>query len=188
MIKVVSFDFSLNNLGVAWSEVEALNSVKVVDVGLISPDKAGAETKKQVRKNSDDLRRAKWLQKKMIACCEGQDLAVVEMPFGSQSARAMAAYGISIGVLASCPLPLIEVTPNEVKLAGAGFKTATKDEMIEWAMKRHPEVKWLTANRGGKSVMTKKNEHIADAIAALHAGMDTTEFKLMMAIRKIDAA
>jgi hypothetical protein len=181
-IKAVGMDISLNNLGIVMATISLnhdLTTVQVDEVNLISPDKADIETRKQVRKNSDDLRRARWLQSRMMTACKGYDVAIVEMPVGSQSARAMASYGICMGVLASCPIPMIEVTPNDVKLSGAGYKTASKSDMIKWAADKHSEIKWLTVNRKGQSVMTNKNEHIADALAAIYAGMKTTEFKMM---------
>lgn len=183
VIKVVGIDASLNNFGVVKAGVD-LDTGKITpyEVKLIQPPKADAETKKKVRKNSDDLRRARWLCANLKQVCKEADIAIAEMPFGSQSARAMASYGICLGVLASCPIPLIEVTPMEVKLAGAGHKTATKAEMIEWAVSLHPGVKWLTCKRGGKSVVTANNEHIADALAAIYAGVDTEQFQMAAAM------
>ncbi|MEZ6841385.1 hypothetical protein ABVN80_15055 [Acinetobacter baumannii] len=104
-------------------------------------------------------------------------LLICEVPVGSQSARAMASYGICIGVLSSCPLPLIQVTPTEVKLAGTGIKTATKGEMIEAAMNAHPEAKWPMRKIKGVLEPLSSNEHLADATFAIKAGLDTDEFK-----------
>lgn len=60
MIKVVGLDISLNNLGVCKATIEN-GIIQVSDVFVIKPAKADSQTKKQVRKNSDDLRRARWL-------------------------------------------------------------------------------------------------------------------------------
>jgi len=182
-IKVLGIDASLNNFGLVRANVDvAIKKVDIDEIKLICPPKADKSTRKQVRKNSDDLRRARWLQDNLVKMCEGYDIAIVEMPVGSQSARAMASYGIVLGVLSSCPLPLIEVTPLEVKLAGAGKKTASKADMIEWATTKHPEAEWLTRKLHGKSVVTNNNEHIADALAAIYAGMGTDQFKMMAAM------
>lgn len=61
------------------------------------------------------------------------NMVVVEVPVGSQSARSMASYGICIGILASITKPMIQVTPTEVKMATVGSKTASKQDMIDWA-------------------------------------------------------
>lgn len=185
VVRVLGIDPSLNNFGIAKTTInlETLN-VTVESVILIQPSKADAVTKKQVRKNSDDLRRAIWLQNHMIKACKGFDMVAVEAPVGSQSARAMASYGVVIGVLASCPLPMIEVTATEVKLAGHGTKTATKDEMIVWATNLHPEANWKTIKRGGKLVITKDMEHCADALGAVYAAIDTQQFKMATAMMR----
>jgi len=177
MLKIVGVDISLNNIGICKAILYEDESLTVDYVTLIQPAKADAVTKKQVRKNSDDLRRARWLQWNLIKEIKGCDIISVEMPVGSQSARAMASYGICVGVLASIDVPFIEVTPAEVKLAGFGCKTATKMEMIDWAVKKHPEIQWKTINRGGKKVLTNDNEHVADALATIYAAMKTDQYK-----------
>lgn len=185
MIKVIGLDISMNNLGVCRAIVDPVfGTVDVVDLVLIQPDKADAQTKKQVRKNSDDLRRFKWLHDKLHAEIHDCHIVTVEMPVGSQSARAMASYGGCIGVLASVSKPMIEVTPNDVKLAGAGAKTATKQEMIDWATNLHPNAPWKTRRLKGELVLTNDNEHLADSIACVYAGMKTAEFKAIVEIMK----
>lgn len=42
--------------------------------------------------------------------------------------------GICVGVLAACPVPLIQVSPTETKLAAVGDKGASKTVMIGWAV------------------------------------------------------
>jgi len=177
-IKIVSFDPSLCNFGIATLTLDTEdNSIKVNTLILAKPTKADNATKKSVRKNSDDLRRARWLQKHMVDSCKGAAIAIAEVPVGSQSARAMASYGICLGVLASCPIPLIEVTPAEVKMVSVGKKTASKAEMIAWATKKHPEGNWNTRKLKGEMVLTNDNEHLADAVAAAYAGMESEQFK-----------
>jgi Holliday junction resolvasome RuvABC endonuclease subunit len=181
MIKIVGIDISLNNIGICKAVIKD-NRVKIDDLSLIQPPKADSQSKKQVRKNSDDLRRARWLQENLMLAIEDCQIIAVEMPFGSQSARAMASYGICVGVLASVKKPMIEVTPAEVKLAGFGIRTATKQEMIAWATDKHPEANWKMRMLKGKKVLTSDNEHMADATAAIYAGMKTEQFKTAIAM------
>lgn len=182
MIKVVGLDISLNNLGVCQATIGADGKLSADQVFLVQPSKADEQTKRQVRKNSDDLRRARWLHDGLHEAIKGCNIVTVEMPVGSQSARAMASYGICVGVLSSVGKPMIEVTPADVKLAGFGVKTATKHEMIDWATEKHPEANWKTIKRGGILRLTNDNEHMADALASIYAGMKTTEFKAFMAM------
>jgi Holliday junction resolvasome RuvABC endonuclease subunit len=111
---------------------------------------------------------------------EWPDIICVEIPVGSQSARAMASYGICIGVLASINKPMIQVTPTEVKVAATGNKSATKREMIIWAFSQNSSLKWLTRTTNGDNILIDKNEHMADAMAAIKAGISTDEFKTIL--------
>jgi len=89
--------------------------------------------------------------------------------------RAMASYGICVGVLGALRasgIPFFEVTPREVKMASVGSKVATKEAMINWARQTHPEAGWPKA--------AAKAEHMADATAAIHAGLRTNEFKQLI--------
>lgn len=179
-IKVVGLDPSLRGFGIAQATIDLdTNSVHIDN--LILPD-SSAPTGKSVRQNSKDLASARILHQALVDACEGRAMAIAEVPVGSQSARAMASYGISVGVLSSCPIPLIEVTPLEVKMISVGTKTATKAEVIAWAIAKHPEANWAMRKENGKLVPTLSNEHRADAVAAIYAGMKTQAFKQACAI------
>src|SRR5262249_39983224 len=142
LVKVLGVDISLTNLGqvIATVDTESGKIVRLDNLLLTSTD---GEAGKTVRKNSDDLRRAKILTRSLRVMSQQCQLACVEMPVGSQSARSMASDGICVGVMSACPVPLIQVTPTEVKLAATGNKNATKQEMIEWAVTRHPQSPWI---------------------------------------------
>lgn len=92
--------------------------------------------------------------------------------------------GISIGVLAGCPIKLIEVNYTEVKVAATGRKTATKGEMIEWAMNKYPHADWLMRKLKGQTIPIADNEHLADACAIAEAGVRTPEFLSAKAMLK----
>ena len=98
----------------------------------------------------------------------------------------MASYGICVGVLGALRatgIPFFEVTPNEVKMISVGKKTATKQEMIEWAMNAHPEANWPTYNQKGKLLVSEaKAEHMADATATIYAGIASNPFQQMLRI------
>lgn len=179
-IKIVAFDPALSNLGCArfnydWNTEElTLDALKLVHT---EPTK-----EKRVRKNSDDLERASIIRAGMNDWCKGAALAIAEIPGGAQDARAAMAFGIVIGVLASCPLPLVQVTPKEAKMASVGIPTATKDEMIEWATAKFPHPDWLTRKLKGETVFTKNNEHLADACGIALAGIATPQFREAVAM------
>ncbi|TSP14010.1 crossover junction endodeoxyribonuclease RuvC [Cupriavidus campinensis] len=183
-INIVGLDPSLQNFGVAHALLDTETMALLIgDLKLVhtEPEKKG----KQVRKNSEDLERARLLYEGMTSATKGAAIAIAEVPVGSQSARAMASYGMCVGVLASCQIPLVQVTPSEVKLVATGYKNATKQEMIEWAMQKYPEAPWLRVKRGGVMVPTNANEHLADAVAAIEAGIKTDQFKGFLALMKV---
>lgn len=157
---------------------------KVLTMDQVSVIQPELSKSKQVRQNSLDLESAKQLCRGALDATEGVQAVFVEVPVGSQSARAMASYGICVGVLGALRatgIPFFEVTPTEVKLAGAGYKSATKQAMIEWAMAKHPEANWPLYKQKGVSIVSEaKAEHMADATAAIYAGMSCNSFQQML--------
>ena len=184
---VVGFDPSLRNWGIAKGVLIPGSSLqlKIDAVDVIQPVLPKG---KQVRQNSIDLEAAKQLCDAAWKAAQGAQAIFVEVPVGSQSARAMASYGICVGVLGALRtsgVPFFEVTPTEVKLASHGSKTATKAEMIAWACNTHPEANWPTYQSNGKTHISEaKAEHMADAIAAIYAGIACNSFQQMLPFLK----
>lgn len=130
-LTVVGVDPSLNSWGMVRTTVNLSTlEVGVVDMLLVETEKRAGKT---VRASSDDLRRASELRAAFHRFCAGASMVIAEVPSGTQSARGAMSNGICLGVLASSPLPIIEVSPLETKLATVGRKTATKADMINWA-------------------------------------------------------
>lgn len=181
LIKVVGYDPSLRNWGISKGFLSKDLQLQVQEVSIICPV---LPTGKQVRQNSLDLEAARQLCKGAIAAAEGAKAIFVEVPIGSQSARAMASYGICVGVLGALRatgIPFFEVTPTEVKVAAVGYKNATKLEMIQWATTKHPEANWPTYKRNGVSIVSESQaEHMADATAAIYAGVNTAQFQQIL--------
>lgn len=182
-MRVAGVDPSLSNFGMVKGSLDFNqgNPLFNLEELLLTESKSDKANAKVVRKNSDDLNRARLLHNAVQEFVKDVDLVIVEVPVGSQSARAMASYGVCIGLLSSIKQPLIQVTPSEVKLAAVGSKTASKAEMIDWATALHPKANWLKHKRNGQWVLGSKNEHLADALAAIHAGLATETFKQMTA-------
>ncbi len=181
-IKVCGVDPSLRNWGLAVGTYDILTKHLNIDqVAVTNPELSKG---KQVRQNSLDLEAALQLYKGMLNVLDGVQAIFVEVPVGSQSARAMASYGICVGLLGALRangIPFFEVTPTEVKIAGAGKKTATKQDMIQWAVKKHPEANWPTYKEHGVIRITEaKAEHQADAVAAIYAGITGNSFQQML--------
>ncbi len=174
-ITVVGLDPSMNNFGIVIAKLD-LETLELSDLNLVL-SQPNHELGKTVRVNSKDLATAKQHWETLQELIPDNALVFAEIPVGSQSSRAMASYGMCIGLIASIPNTVIQVTPTEVKLAAVGNKTATKAEMIQWATNKYLSANWLTTKRKGVESFTDKNEHLADAVAAIHAGLNTHEFK-----------
>lgn len=169
-------DPSLSNIGASKMELTFNQEGKIVAHKLISvaisqthPDK-----KKSRRKNEEDRARAVIHHEFLKDYLKDVDIVFCELPVGSQSARPMASYGICIGITAAIELPFFVVAPTDLKLAACRNKQATKEDMISWAIRKFPNANWL---QGKSASVLKKNEHIADSLAAIVAGVKTEQFK-----------
>lgn len=180
-------DPSLRNWGIAtgWFTPGNTKPLLIETLDVVNPVLPKG---KQVRQNSLDLESAKQLCSAAWDAAKDAQAIFIEVPVGSQSARAMASYGVCVGVLGAlrtCGIPFFEVSPLEVKLISCGKKTATKQEMIEWAMQTHPEAPWPYYKQNGKSIVSEaKAEHMADAIATIHAGLASNPFQQMLPLLK----
>lgn len=183
---VVGQDPSLRHWGIAQgvydtaSKLLTINNIFVIEPYLLKT--------KQIRQNSLDMESAMQLYEGALFAAKAASATFAEVPVGSQSARAMASYGICAGVLGSMRasgIPFFEVNPTEVKKATVGKATATKAEMIEWAVSRHPEANWpWYMQKGQKLVSAAKAEHQADAIAAIYAGLQSNHFKQLLLLKE----
>lgn len=181
-IRLVGHDPSLRNWGIAigtyWLKTQTLF---IESLHVTTPE---VPKNKQVRQNSLDIESAVQLHRQAMRLTGNAHAVFIEIPVGSQSARSMASYGICVGVLGSLRssgIPFFELSPTEVKLAGAGSKTASKQEMIRWAVETHPEANWPTYLQNGQELISEsKAEHMADAVAAIHAGLSSNTFKQIL--------
>ena len=175
IIKVIGIDPSLAHTGLCKVTINAATlEMEVEDLVLIKTEKS---KDKRVRASYSDYERAREIHRAIQLASMDASLAIAEMPQGSQSARAAASYGVCIGVLSTISLPLIQVSPIEVKLATVGKKTASKEQMIDWAMTHHPDAPWLYDIHKGAKRLLLSNEHLADAVAAVAAGIKTDQFQ-----------
>ncbi len=183
-ILVAGMDPSLRNWGLATATYD-LDTRKFSDVQ-ISVCQPILPTGKQVRQNSEDIEAAAQLTSAAVEVAKSVRMTFVEVPVGSQNARAMASYGICVGILGAlkvAKLPYQQLNPSEVKVAATGKTTATKKHMIAWATSMHPEANWPTYKKNGKTHITESDaEHMADAVAAMYAGVSSDQFTQLVAL------
>lgn len=139
---------------------------------------------KKVRASAKDYDACRTMYIKLQSYLQhfAPQIMFAEMPTGSQSANGMKSYGISLMLLGTIGCPVIQVSPQEVKVAAVDSKTASKDTMIKWAVKKWPEIQWLTRKYKGEMEILNKNEHIADACGAVEAGMRTDQWRQLVSV------
>lgn len=181
IIRVAGLDPSFRNWGIAVADLD-------LDTGTLTTPwlhvvKTAEEPKaKQARVNSYDLVAAMELSMANNDLLKEVKIFFVEVPVGSQSASGAKAYGVCIGIIGymkALGATVIEVTAAESKKLFAGSKTATKQRMIDAAVSHYPDANWPMFH--GK-IVAGTAEHMADAIAAIHAGVRTPEFSNLLTL------
>lgn len=182
---ILSLDVSFRNMG--WA---VLHSGAVVSCGVVKTEK---QKKKTVRVSDDNVDRCSHLAielEKIIRKYNVQGV-IGELPGGSQSAKAAASLAMGTAI-AACVKALLKIpaewtTPDAVKKAVTGKKTASKPEIMDKVISIHggeksvQEVEITKGKQAGK-VQNRVTysfsgqdfpagtfEHIADAIGAYHA-------------------
>jgi hypothetical protein len=180
-LHLMALDITLRNCGIALGSYDL--DTQSLDIVQIRTFKTEREDRKIVRANSDDLRCSRELLAHLRQTALSCNVVAAEIPSGSQSAAAAKHFGITTGILAalSLNLPLIEILPSETKKI-IGKKNASKIEMIEWAYRRFPDLSWKIDKKTQRP--TLNSEHMADAIAVMHAAIETQQFKQMIAMRR----
>jgi hypothetical protein len=179
-VTICGMDGSLRNFGIAVVRLNIETMEMKVDRLDIFKTEKGKE--KTVRKSSDNLERAQSIARSLKEALKGSISVFAEVPSGGQSYDAVLGFGIVIGLYASVDVPLLEVSPSETKKAAVGTRTASKQEIIDWAFNKFPDAPWRTRKLKGAIVPTNDNEHIADAVAIVHAGIKTPAFQQTLQI------
>lgn len=174
---LLAFDTGLATGGAALIDIL---TGQVHEVILLTTEKS--DKKRSVSASSDTMSRARdyvrqvrrFVGERRICAVAHESLSL------PRNSRAAALIGISLGVIACITemldAPLIEASPQEVKLKVAGKKSASKDEVISAVIERQPdlEAKFSCEARG-------KWEHMADSVAV---GYTALEHDFVKTIRK----
>lgn len=169
----------MTNWGIAYADYCTDSEILTpTGLDLIRPEKL---KDKNARVSHQDLYRFEQLANGAFAAAKERDGIFVEVPHGSQSAASMKSAAACQGILASLRAnghSFYELNANDVKIASVNNKKATKLEMIEWATSLYPDLPWPTEVKlGKKRIVEGRAEHMADAVAVLHAGIQLDEFK-----------
>jgi len=176
IVTVMGIDPSLRNTGIAVAFVDTEeNKIERIINLVLARTQPGPKSQ---RKSSADFEAASVISATIRRVVHEYDPKVVfaEIPSGTQSSRASFALGITLGIMATMQPKPIEVTPQQTKLQSVGVRTATKGEMIEWAVGLYPDAPWQRSTVGR---IMNANEHLADACGVIHAGLVTPEWEVI---------
>ena len=170
----------MNNWGLVSAQFDTdTYEMNIIDMLVVTNLKKDMANNKRARKSFLDLERARDLSGHIHSFVNEHSpkFTMVEVPHGSQSASAMKGYGMCLGVLGSINVPMIQLSEQECKINALGKRTATKSEMINWAMEKYPVANWKMRKSKGQLVSVDGyNEHLADAVGALEAGVLSEDF------------
>ena len=179
MTRVLGVDPSFTSTGWALFEVSPSGSETLLDVGVI---KTGKEAKRLGMTVTDDrLRRASEIVAALDTLIGKRNVRAVfaEVPMGTQSAVAATGLGIVTGILSAVhyfrrTVQFQWLTPHQVKKGLTGSARASKEEMQAVALSRYGSLSEMGHWTGSQ------REHIADAIGAVVAGIDTNVYRSLI--------
>lgn len=170
---IIGFDPSLRNWGYCIAKYDSSKrTLEFADTGVIH-----SKPTQHDRKNLEDLQSATQLYHGLqeLVQWHAPDYFVAELPVGSQSSRAMVSYATCISLCAALAhgdgintTPLLAVTPQAIKKVVSGTNEASKQQVINW-VKEHYADTYQSITDYPKS----KQEHICDAIVAVHCAILT---------------
>jgi len=176
---VLGIDPGLATCGLAAVDLQPPSLAKRPDVlvraWVVRTEKSAR--KLDVRAADDHSRRARELAAE-VATAIGihRPLAVaIEAPSWPRNAATAAKIGIAFGAIYALAqehrLPLVQASPQDIKRAVTGSKTASKDEVIAAIEARFPDIEWPT--------QTTLWEHAADAVGAVVANLDADVLRMV---------
>lgn len=171
-VRVLGLDPGLATFGIAvvriLAEGETIEYMEVVKT-------KKSNAKRRVLVSEDDFTRARAIAVRMSAAAHRYKVAGLCFEAMSRPRNASSAFkvALSFGVIAQLSaendLPVLQVTPKELKKGVCGNSSASKDEVLLALHKRYPIQleRWLQPmNKGDR-------EHPVDALGAIVTCLDT---------------
>ena len=164
----------MRNTGIAIGELDTSTwQPKITELHLVKTEPGEARSASE-----DLLHRCMEIHHAAHQRTTGCQQVFAELPTGGSNKQTAFNLGAGfVAALVGLPTSVVPVTPYDVKRAALGHlpsKQRDKKAMVAWAMQAHPEAPWPTYEREGVEYpVTDVNhlEHLADAIAAIYAGI-----------------
>lgn len=155
----------------------------VVAAGVIHTEKSAK--KREVRGSDDNVRRTRVIADKLFELLTAHEpVAVAAESFSPpRNASTAAKVALAWGAVVACARahldpPLLQASPQELKIAVCGSKSASKEEIEAALAARYP-----SANAAIGRIKQGDREHVWDAIGAAHACLDTEVVRMARRMR-----
>ena len=174
-MNVLGIDPGFSSLGWAVCVARYPAELQPIYCGIIRTEKAGKKI--QLRASEDNITRAQIIYAEIAGLLLSHKITLVctESMSWPRNAGVVAKMGIVWGVIASVchqwRIPMLQVSPVEIKKNLTGSKTASKEEMIAEIVSRYPKLELPS-----QKVL---QEHAADAVAAVLACRQSMLFKAL---------
>lgn len=172
-MRVLAIDPGIASTGICLANLNGA-TLKPYRVGYFQTK--GVPKKKRIgSKSSEDYSRIKQVMRYLgrIIRKHKPSLIAAEIPVGGAPNAAAAKYlamatAVMVSIEVRFKVPLIQISPHDVKMRFTGNKKAKKPEIIEKAMRLHGNLKGWPKKPGG-AYAAGKLEHPSDAVAILYA-------------------
>lgn len=163
-VRVLGVDPGLANLGLAVLRLSSSSRSGTVELLRALKTKPPQKRRRLLQADAD-ADRLRYLLGCIRETMEEHRPAVVvyEAPVGGRSARGVKSLAYVVGSLVTLcderSLPLLSVSPTDVKVEATGIRNASKEAVVEAMRKRFPSDCWA-------DVLPSAVDHAADALAA----------------------
>ena len=164
---LVGIDPGFANLGYAKVR-HAFGKMTLTEMGVIRTQKSG----RKIPASVDNQRRAGKLYQQLRVALEGADVICVEAMSFMRNASAAAKVSLAWGLLVACAeeqrLPIVQVSPKDLKLSVAGTAGASKERVAHALRMLYPSMDGML-----HGIPKSRQEHPIDALAAIVASLDS---------------
>lgn len=179
MILVLGLDPGFASCGYAAMELDDDGVIDVAEMGVIRTQPS--PKKRKVLAVDDNVRRLQEIVKELDGLVGGANVVCAEAMSFPRNASSSAKIGMVVGaVVTLCEAHgrvLLQATPQQIKKAVCGNKSASKEEVESAMLDKHPAIDLLL-----KDVPRSQVQHAYDALAAAEACLDSETVRLLRSV------
>ncbi|TXH57453.1 MAG: hypothetical protein E6Q97_04430 [Desulfurellales bacterium] len=183
---LIGLDIAFVNTGVVSVHVDENNQVLLNSCYVIETEKN--QTSEKVSSTLDNVRRAQIIHEGLRETLDEVRPVAVIVESMSWPRNAASAIKMAMAWGAIAPLlknyPVIEVSPQDIKLLATGKRSATKQEVERGVLNLLPSSAWARDVVETHVQKASLREHCYDALGAVLAAQRTEKYRLLRAARR----